>query len=140
MRRIASRVGLLSGLLSALLLIGCAADSNARLPAFMRAKAPEPPQPEAAPDVALLVRKNLDMIFVATTLPRDVEATSARHADAGDTWTACVRAQIISASGTALRRQTYRLLIRHNEIIDRRRAAAGDDCVSEDYKAVLPTK
>lgn len=136
MRRIASHVGLLS----ALLLTGCAADSNARLPAFMRAKAPEPPPPEAAPDVALLVRKNLDMIFVATTLPRDLEATSARHADAGDTWTACVRAQITSASGTALRRQTYRLMIRHNEIIDRRRAAAGDDCVSEDYKAVLPTK
>ncbi|WP_315804265.1 hypothetical protein [Bradyrhizobium sp. SZCCHNS3002] len=128
------------GLLAALLLTGCAADSNARLPAFMRAKAPEPPQPEAAPDIALLVRKNLDAIFVATTLPRDVEATSARHADAGLTWTACVRAQIISASGTALRRQTYRLTIRHNEIIDRRRAATRDDCVPEDYKAVLPTK
>ncbi|WP_315812646.1 hypothetical protein [Bradyrhizobium sp. SZCCHNR2028] len=136
MRRIASQVGLLS----ALLLAGCAADSNARLPAFMRAKAPAPPQPEAAPDVALLVRKNLDMIFVATTLPRDLEATSARQTDAGDTWTACVRAGIISVSGAVLRRQTYRLTIRHNEIIDRRRAASADDCVSEDYKAVLPTK
>ncbi|WP_284420646.1 MULTISPECIES: hypothetical protein [unclassified Bradyrhizobium] len=136
MRRIVSRVGLLA----ALLLAGCAADSNSRLPAFMRVKPPEPPQPEAPPDVALLVRKNLEMIFVATTQPRDLEVSSPRRTDQGDAWTACVRAQIISAAGAPLQRQTYRLTIKQSEIIDRRRAAAGDDCLSQSYSPVMPTK
>nr|WP_050781038.1 hypothetical protein [Bradyrhizobium sp. ORS 278] len=128
------------GLFAALLLSGCAADSQSRLPAFMRVRDPEPPPPEAPPDVALLVRKNLDMIFVATSLPRDLEATSARRTDRGDAWTACVRAQIVSVAGAPLRNQTYKLTIRQNEIIDRRRAMAGDDCVSEDYRPIMPTK
>ncbi len=87
----------------------------------MRARAPEPP-PEAPPDVAVLVRKSLDMIFVATAQPRDLEATPAMRTERGDAWTACVRAQIISVAGAPLRRQTYRLTIRQDEIIDRRRA------------------
>ncbi|WP_257169059.1 hypothetical protein [Bradyrhizobium sp. SRS-191] len=130
---------ILAGLLAALLLSGCAADSQSRLPAFMRVRASEPPPPEAAPDVGRLVRKNLDMIFVATTQPRDLEATAARRTDHGDAWTACVRAEIISVTGAPLRRQIYRLTIKQDEIIDRRRAAAGD-CVAEDYTAVLSTK
>ncbi|WP_315721001.1 MULTISPECIES: hypothetical protein [unclassified Bradyrhizobium] len=108
-------------MLAALPLAGCAADSQSRLPAFMRARAPEPP-PEAPPDVAVLVRKSLDMIFVATAQPRDLEATPAMRTERGDAWTACVRAQIISVAGAPLRRQTYRLTIRQDEIIDRRRA------------------
>jgi hypothetical protein len=106
----------------------------------MRASGPEPPPPEAPPDVAVLIRKNLDMIFVATALPRDLEATPATRTERGDAWTACVRAQIISVAGAPLRRQTYRLTIRQNEIIDRRRAVSGRDCVSDDYKPILPTK
>ncbi|CCD97751.1 hypothetical protein [Bradyrhizobium sp. STM 3809] len=136
MRRTASLVGLLA----ALLLSGCAADSQSRLPAFMRVKEADPPPPEVPPDVAMLVRKNLDMIFVATTLPRDLEATSAKRTDRGDAWSACVRAQIISVAGAPLRNQIYRLTIRQNEIIDRRRVAAGDECVSENYKPIMPTK
>ncbi|UFZ04576.1 hypothetical protein LQG66_36250 [Bradyrhizobium ontarionense] len=136
MRLMASRFGLLTTLLVA----GCAADSHSRLPAFMRANEPAPPQPEAPPDVPMLVRKNLDMIFVATTQPRDLETSAVRRADQGDAWTACVRAQITAVSGAPLRRQTYRLTIKQGEIIDRRRAVAGDDCISENYQAVLPTK
>ncbi|CCD84813.1 conserved protein of unknown function [Bradyrhizobium sp. ORS 285] len=133
------RTATLAGLLAALLLSGCAADSQSRLPAFMRVRAPEPPPPEAPPDVGRLVRMNLDMIFVATTQPRDLEATAPRRTERGDAWTACVRAEIISVTGAPLRRQTYRLTIKQDEIIDRRRAA-GQDCVAENYTAVLPTK
>jgi hypothetical protein len=131
----ASRVGLLA----ALLLAGCAADSQSRLPAFMRVREPEPPPAEAPPDVPLLVRKNLDMIFVPTTQPRDLEASAPKRTDSGDAWTACVRAQIISVAGAPLRRQTYRLTIKQSEIIDRRRATAGD-CMSQDFRPVMPTK
>ena len=136
MRRITSRLALLA----ALLLAGCAADSHSSLPAFMRAKEAAPSPPESPPDVPLLVRKNLDMIFVATTQPRELEASIARRADESDAWTACVRAQIISASGAPLRRQTYRLTIKQNEIIDRRRAGSGDYCMSQKYNAVLASK
>ena len=115
MRRITSRLALLA----ALLLAGCAADSHSSLPAFMRAKEAAPSPPESPPEL---------------------EASIARRADESDAWTACVRAQIISASGAPLRRQTYRLTIKQNEIIDRRRAGSGDDCMSQKYNAVLASK
>lgn len=128
-----------SALLAALLLAGCAADSRSSLPAFLRVKEAPLPAPEPAPDVPLLVRKNLETIFVASSLPRDLEASPARRNAPGDPWTACVRAEITSAAGQRLRRQTYRLTISQGEIIDRRRVAAGD-CVSESYSPILPTK
>ncbi|CCD92285.1 conserved exported hypothetical protein [Bradyrhizobium sp. ORS 375] len=136
MRLTASQVGLLM----ALLLPGCAADNQSRLPAFMRVKEAEPAPPEAPPDVALLVRKNLDMIFVVTTQPRALEATSAKRTDRGDAWTACVRARIVSIAGAPLPKQTYRLTIRQNEIIDRRRAGPSDSCDPEIFKPIMPTK
>jgi hypothetical protein len=126
--------------MSALLVTGCAADSHSSLPGFMRVKEPTAPAQETTPDVPLLVRKNLDTLFVASSQPRDLEVSPALRMAAGDGWTACVRGEITSTTGSALRRQTYRLTIRQNEIIDRRRAAAGDACLTEDYKPVLPTK
>jgi len=127
-------------MIGVLLVAGCAADTHSSLPAFMRAKEAPPPVPESTPDVAILVRKQLDMIFIASSLPRDLEVSPALPTAAGDGWTACVRAEITSTTGTALRRQTYRLTIRHDEIVDRRRAMAGDACLTENYKRVLPTK
>jgi hypothetical protein len=48
-------------------LAGCvSADSHAPVPEFMRAKAMDPPPPEAPPDVTQLVRANLNSVFVAT--------------------------------------------------------------------------
>jgi len=126
--------------MSALLVTGCAADSHSSLPPYMRVKETAPPAQESTPDVPFLVRKNLDMLFVASTQPRDLEVSSAQRMAAGDGWTACVRGEITPATGRALRRQTYRLTIRQNEIIDRRRATAGDACLTESYKRVLPTK
>ena len=50
----------------ALVLAGCGiADSRSPVPEFMRAKASEPPPPEAPPDVKQLVREKLDSVFVA---------------------------------------------------------------------------
>ncbi len=136
MRQVASRLGLLG----ALLLAGCAADSHSSLPAFMRTTETAPPAPEPAPDVPLLVRKNLDSIFVATSRPRGLETSIARPTARGDAWIACVRAEIISATGEPLPRQTYRLTIAQGQIIDRRRVTAGDACLTETYGPVLATK
>jgi len=128
------------GLVSALLVTGCAADSHSSLPPFMRVKETAPPAQESEPDVPSLVRKNLDTLFVASSQPRDLEVSPALRMAAGDGWTACVRGEITPTTGRALRQQTYRLTIRQNEIIDRRRAAAGDACLTESYKPVLATK
>jgi len=128
------------GLVGALLVAGCAADSHSSLPEFMRTKETAAPAPEPAPDVPLLVLKNLDNIFVASSRPRGLEASTARPTARGDAYIACVRADIISATGQALPRQTYRLTIAQGQIIDRRRVPAGDACLTESYSPVLLTK
>ncbi|MBI5264257.1 MAG: hypothetical protein HY852_20840 [Bradyrhizobium sp.] len=106
------------------------ADSRAPLPDFMRAKAADPPPPEAAPDVRQLVRDNLDSIFVSTSNPRQVQVTEPHRDPRGLQWTACVRADVNSAVGTPVGAQTYRLFISGGMIVDRRRADADDNCSS----------
>src|SRR6185437_12111542 len=89
-------------------LVGCAAlalcacgfaDSYAPVPAFMRAKRLDAPPPEAAPDVKQIVHDDLDSIFVSTSDPRDVRVSRPLVAAGGVGWTACVRAEVNSATG-----------------------------------------
>nr|WP_035982584.1 hypothetical protein [Bradyrhizobium sp. STM 3843] len=124
----------------ALTVTGCAADPHASLPEFMRAKAPDQPPPEPAPDVERLVRANLDKVFLATSYPRNMRVSEPHRAVRGDGWTACVRADLTSATGTPLGSQTYRLTIAEGEIKDRRRVGNEDNCVSEHYTSIMVTK
>ncbi len=72
MRRIIIHTMLMMG--AALMLTGCGvADSRAPVPEFMRARASDPPPPEAPPDVKQLVRERLDSVFVAASNPRQVQ-------------------------------------------------------------------
>jgi hypothetical protein len=122
----------------ALVLTGCAfADSHASLPAFMRAKAMEP-RPDPPPDVGQLVRQNLDEVFVATSHPRQVQVSPPLREPSGPGWTACVRAEVTSATGKQLSGQTYRITIDDGMIVDRRRAGADDSCASESYQPISP--
>jgi hypothetical protein len=54
----------------------------------------------------------------------------------GPGWNACVRAQLTSATGSALGLQTYIVTINGGKIIDRRRAEADDICESESYEPI----
>jgi hypothetical protein len=119
----------------AMLLAACAADSRSPLPDFLKAQASEAP-PEPPPDVKQMVREKLDSVFVATSNPQQVRV-SAPHRDVhGPGWTACVRAEVISATGHPLGAQTYRITISDGVISDRKRVGDEDNCVSETYEPI----
>jgi hypothetical protein len=129
------RAGLIAG--GALALCACGiADSRSPVPEFMRARAADPPPPEPPPDIRQLVGKNLDSVFAAGSHPRQVRISPARGEPHGPDWTACVRAELDSATGRLLGTQTYRITISGGAIIDRRRVEATDGCASESFEPI----
>jgi hypothetical protein len=120
----------------AMLLAACAADSRSPLPEFLRAQASEPPPPEPAPDVKRMVRDKLDFVFVSTSHPQNVRVSAPHHEARGPGWTACVRAEVTSATGKPLDSQTYRITMSDGEIADRKRVGGEDNCVSEKYEPI----
>ncbi|WBL76473.1 hypothetical protein I3J27_26030 [Bradyrhizobium xenonodulans] len=121
----------------ALVLGACGfADSHAPLPSFMRTKETGQPAPEAAPDVKQVVHEQLDVVFLTTSYPRGVEVAAPHRELRGPGWTACIRAQLTSATGTALGVQTYIVTITGGKVVDRRRAEAEDNCSSETFEPI----
>jgi hypothetical protein len=135
MRRIFIHAALIAGLAPGLGACGIA-DSRSPVPEFMRARAADPPPPEPPPDVRLLVSKNLDSVFAAGSHPRRVQVSQALHEPGGPGWTACVRAELDSATGRPLGPQTYRITISGGVIIDRRRVDADDTCPAENFRPI----
>jgi hypothetical protein len=134
MGRIVVYLALMAG--GALVLAGCGfADSHASLPEFMRSKEAETP-PAPQPDVRQLVRNNLDSVFVAASNPRQVRVSPPLHEPSGSGWTACVSAELTSATGRPLGSETYRITINDGVITDRRRAEAEDNCPSQNYEPI----
>jgi hypothetical protein len=128
-------IGLIGG--SALVLTACGlADSRAPVPSFMRARDAEPPPPEPMPDVKQLVRNKLESVFVSTSYPHDVQVSRPLHDPRGPGWTACVRAEVNSATGKPIGMETYRIAIIEGEIVDRRRIDGNDNCISEHYEPI----
>jgi len=118
-------------------LAGCGiADSRSPVPEFMRAGASEPPPPEPPPDVGRLTHEPLDSVFTATSYPRQVRVSPPPHEPSGSGWSACVRAELTSVTGTPLGTETYRVTISGGAIVDRRLAEADDNCVSETYQPI----
>ena len=54
----------------------------------------------------------------------------------GSGWTACVRAELTSATGRPLGTETYRITISGGVIVDRQRVEADDNCASESYQPI----
>jgi hypothetical protein len=124
-------------LAAALALGACGfADSRAPVPEFMRMKEADPAPPEPPPDVRKVVREQLEFVFVTTSNPREVQVAPPHHEVRGLGWTACVRALLTSATGTALGTQTYIVTISGGKVIDRRRAEADDICGTESYQPI----
>jgi hypothetical protein len=122
---------------AALALTGCGvADSRAPVPSFMRAKEAEPPPLEAPPDVKRLVGAKLDQVFTAASHPTHVQVSQPLHDPRGLGWTACVRAELTSVTGTPLGSQTYRISIIEGVISDRRHVETDDTCTSENYEPI----
>lgn len=134
MLRIVAHVALLAG---ALALGACGfADSRAPVPDFMRIKEADQPPPEPPPDIKRVVREQIDVVFLNTAYPREVQVALPHHEVRGPGWTACVRAQLTSATGSALGTQTYIVTINGGRVVDRRRAEADDICGSEAYEPI----
>jgi len=122
---------------AALALTGCgAADSRAKLPDFMLAKAPEPQHLDPEPNVKQLVRDKLDSVFTAASHPRHVRVSPPRRQPNGPGWTACIKAELTSVTGRSLGTQTYLATISGGVILDRRRVEADDNCGSETYEGI----
>jgi hypothetical protein len=120
----------------AVILAGCGfADSHAVVPDFMRTKVSETPL-EPVPDVKQLVREHLDSVFTAASAPHDVQVSPARHDLRGTGWTACVKAELTSATGKPLGVQIYRININEGLIFDRQRVEAEDTCLSESFEPI----
>jgi hypothetical protein len=112
------------------------ADSRSPVPEFMRAKEADPPPPEPPPDVKQLVHDRLDSVFLASANAHAVRVSPPQREPRGQGWTACVRAEVNSATGRPMGMQTYRIFISGGQIIDRRRVESEDNCVSEDYEPI----
>src|SRR5580704_15353869 len=137
MRRTAIPLILTAG--AALALSACGlADSRSQLPLpeFMRAKPSDPPPLEPPPDVRRLVREKLDAVFVAQSNPQKVQVSEPRHELRGLGWTACVKAELTSATGKPLGEKIYRISIDSGAIIDRRRAMPEDGCDIQTYQPI----
>ena len=123
MRRIGFHIALMAG--AALMLAGCGfADVRSPLPEFLRAKAPEPPPLEPAPDVKRMLKEKLDAVFTAASQPSQVRVSEPRPNLRGPGWTACVKAEVISVTGKPLGTQTYRVEISGGVIADRQKVEA----------------
>jgi hypothetical protein len=134
MLRIIAHAALLA---SALALGACGfADIRAPVPEFMRMKEAEQPPPEAPPDVKRVVREQIEVVFLSTSYPREVHVAPPHREVRGQGWTACVRAQLTSATGSPLGPQTYIVTISGGKVVDRRRAEADDICGSESYEPI----
>lgn len=134
MLRIVAHAALTAG---ALALASCGfADSRAPVPEFMRLKEAEQPAPEPAPDVKRVVREQINVVFLNTSYPREVHVAPPHREVRGPGWTACVRAQLTSATGSGLGTQIYVVTINGGKVVDRRRAEADDICGSESYEPI----
>ena len=135
MRRIGFDIALMVS--AALALGGCGfGDVRSPLPEFMRAKAPEPPPLEPAPDVKRMLREKLDGVFTAASQPSNVLVSEPRPNLRGPGWTACVKAELVSVTGKPLGTQTYRVEISGGVIADRRQIEPEDTCAIESYEPI----
>jgi len=124
-------------LLVALALTGCGfADVRSPVPEFMRKDEAAPAPIEPPPDVQRLVHDHLDAVFIANSNPREVQVSPPHHEVRGAGWTACVRAEVTSATGKPIGLQTWRISISGGQIIDRRRVDADDNCETESYAPI----
>ena len=129
------QISALSG--AALVLAACGfADVRSPVPEFMRVKEAEPAPPEAPPDVKRLVRDKLDFVFVASMHPHQVRFSPPHHEVRGPGWAACVRAEVLSATGKPIGTQTFRISIAGGDIVDRRRAEDDDNCDTENFEPI----
>jgi hypothetical protein len=116
----------------------CAVDPNVGyggyLPDFLK-QTTATTQAEAPPDVAAILRANINVMFVSTTTPSNIRYSPPVAANLGG-WGTCVRANLTGATGKPLGERTYLVNILHDQIGDRQLTSGNDRCAHETYKSL----
>ena len=119
---------------AALTLGACAVDSQmsyvSYLPDFLKQSSPVA-KVEVPPDVPAILRSNINILFVSTSAPTNIQYSLPVPAKHGG-WETCVKASVTGATGKPLGERTYLVNIDDIQIGDRRDGA--DRCAKETYQ------
>ncbi|MET4347080.1 hypothetical protein ABIC08_007703 [Bradyrhizobium sp. RT9b] len=105
------------------------------MPAFMRASEPAA-YVEPAPNIPDVVRNELATLFVDGSSPRNIAVTDARRDPRSQQWTACLKADVNSVTGSSLGPQAYLIVVSGNRIVDRRRIDLDGQCSLGPFKPI----
>jgi hypothetical protein len=131
-------VMLVAGAMAALSGCGFADQFASFMPKGFRQPAPEPPPPEAEPDVKELIRANADTLFTAR--PGTLAVARPKRIT-GRGFSACVKAVVAGPMNSQPQPITLVVIIEHGKLTDRRRATPQDGCEGESYDRVeVPRK
>ena len=119
----------------------CAVDAYSPLPfpSFMRQKAREAPPPDPPPDVATIVREQLDSIFVPSSLPHNTQVSPPHRNPRALDWLACVKADV-SFANSKVENRIYLITIDKDKIVDRRLSGDDVNCSSEHFEPIWTGK
>jgi hypothetical protein len=101
----------------------------------MRQKAREAPPPDEPPAVAMIVREQLDSIFVPSSLPHNTQVSPPHRNPHALDWIACVKADVSFANGK-IENRIYLITIDKGTIVDRRPSGGEDNCRSENFEPI----
>jgi hypothetical protein len=108
------------------------------MPKGFRPPTPEPPAPEAEPDVKELIRANADTLFTAHP---GALAVARPKRITGRGFSVCVKAVVAGSMTGEPQPITLVAIIEHGKFTDRRRATAQDGCEGQSYEKVdVPRK
>jgi hypothetical protein len=103
------------------------------MPKGFRQPTPEPPAPEAEPDVKELIRANADTLFTARP---GALAVARPKRITGRGFSVCVKANVAGPMNPEPQPVTLVVIIEHGKLTDRRRATAQDGCERESYERI----
>jgi hypothetical protein len=129
------KLGVLSSAIAAMVLAGCSIDRGATwAPEVLKAEAPVQAQPEAAPDVRLLLKTKLSEFFLPSAAPSNISFSAPRRI--GSDWHACVRATVKGAMGGSTMVQTFAVTFLHSTVLREEHTVAGHWCDQERFEAL----
>jgi hypothetical protein len=90
--------------------------------------------------VKLILERNFKNLFDPSTNPRNVRMGGARRfqTPSGLEYGACVKASVTGLTGRNVGGVTYVVTVAKNQVSDRRRATAEDDCDGDTYQPLQP--
>jgi hypothetical protein len=103
------------------------------MPKGFREPTPEPPAPEAEPDVKELIRANADTLFTARP---GALAVAPPKRITGRGFSVCVKAVVAGPMNSQPQPITLVVIIERGKLADRRRATAQDGCEGERYERI----